>query len=147
MGGSFDEHGTMASCDGQDVIDELNKVFGDTSSSGYLKAQAKKDLFKNIPNGAGNYQALIDAYNTVGVPVRGGWLKYLTLLGSVQPQGPDNIYAIAQFRYENLDAGLPMETVVHVPKHGGHVHTRRGSKAGLGSQVDSPCPMPGKITK
>jgi hypothetical protein len=144
MGGSFDEAGVMVSCDGQAVLKELNDVFGNPNSDRYKQAQAQKDKFGAIENKANNFLDLIDAYNAAGVPVDKGWRLYLTLLGRVQPQGPQNIYDIAQARYNGLNDGAVMETVVHVPKRGGHVHTQRGSKAGLSSKIDSPCPMPGK---
>jgi hypothetical protein len=141
MGGGFDETGEIAICDGDDVIKELNDAFGDPTSAKFQFAQSHND-FGLVQNVAGNYTALIAAYNKAQVPVSARWAAYLRLLGTVQPQGPQNIFDIAQFRNNGLIDGAMMETVVHVPKHGGHVHTRRGSKAGLSSQVDSPCPMP-----
>jgi hypothetical protein len=145
MGSSFVE-GSMALCDGKDVLKKLNDVFGDPTSKAYQQAWAVRDQFALVPNGTNNYLALIDAYNAAGVPVKvtDPWGYYLQLLGTVPPQGPDNISAIAQFRYDGLNTGAPMETVVHVPKHGGHVHTRRGLAPGASNTVDSPCPMPGK---
>lgn len=146
MGGSFDELGNMVLCNGKDVLKKLNDVFGDPSSKSYQQAQAAKDKFAAVPNGDNNYLALIEAYNAAGVPVNvtDPWGIYLQLVGTVQPQGPDNISAIAQFRYDGLNTGAPMETVVHVPQHGGHVRTRRGLAPGASNTVDSPCPMAGK---
>jgi hypothetical protein len=145
MGSGFDEHGRMAFCDGKDVLQKLNDVFGDPTSNAFKQAQAVKDQFAAITNSNNNYLALIGAYNAAGikVSVTDPWGKYLTLLGTAQPQGPQNIYDIAQFRYDGLNTGAGMETVVHVPQHGGHVHTRRGLKPGAQNTVDSPCPMPG----
>jgi hypothetical protein len=145
MGGGFDENGFMVSCEGKAVIDELNKVFGDPGSDRYKQAQAVKEKFGAIVSKKNNFNDLIDAYNAAGVTVDDGWRLYLTLLGRAQPQGPDNIYLIAQARYNGLKDGDMMETVVHVPQHGGHVHTHRGTKAGLVTQIDSPCPMPGSV--
>jgi hypothetical protein len=147
MGSGFDEAGRMAFCDGKDVLKRLNDVFGDPNSKAFQQAQAAKDEFAAVPNGDNNYLALIKAYNAAGVSVSvtDPWGLYLKLLGTAQPQGPDNISAIAQIRYDGLNNSVAMETIVHMPKHGGHVHTRRGSKAGLSSQIDSPCPMPGTV--
>jgi hypothetical protein len=149
MGSAFDEQGRMAFCDGKDVLNKLNDVFGDPRSKSYQQAQAAKDQFAAVPNGTNNYLELIAAYNAAGVAVSVSdpWGLYLQLLGTAQPQGPDNISAIAQFRYDGLNTGAGMETVVHEPKHGGHVRTRRGLAPGAQNTVDSPCPMPGKIKK
>ena len=146
MGSAFDEQGSMTFCDGKDVLQKLNDVFGDPNSKAYQQAWAVRDQFAAVPNGANNYLALIAAYNAAGIPVKvtDPWGYYLQLLGTAPPQGPDNISAIAQFRYDGLNTGAPMETVVHVPKHGGHVRTRRGLAPGASNTVDSPCPMPGK---
>jgi hypothetical protein len=148
MGSSFVE-GTMTLCDGKDVLKKLNDVFGDPTSKAYKQAYAARDWFAKVGDGENNYVDLITAYNEAGVTVSvdDPWGKYLTLLGTAQPQGPDNISAIAEFRYNGLNTGAPMETVVHVPKHGGHVHTRPGLKPGGANTVDSPCPMPGNIKK
>src|SRR5215468_7253486 len=121
MGGGFDENGFMVSCEGYDVLRQLNDVFGNPGSDRYRQAQAVKDKFGAIVSRRNNFQELIDAYNAAGVPVDDGWRLYLTLLGRAQPQGPDNIYLIAQARYNGLKDGDMMETVVHTPQHGGHV--------------------------
>jgi hypothetical protein len=141
MGGAIIEVGSTYKCDGNDVITHLNKVFGDPTSAEYKYAQSH-NKFGDIPNAAGNWQALRDAYKFAGVPVNLGWESYLSFLGNAQPQGPQNIYDIAQFRYNGLVDGTIMETVVHVPQHGGHVHANRGTKAGVHGKIDSPCPMP-----
>jgi hypothetical protein len=140
MGGGFDEKGSMILCDGDDVLVELNHVFGHPNSAKYKYAQSH-NTFGAIQSVAGNYKALIDAYAAAGVPVSDRWRAYLRLLGTVGTQGPQNIYDIAQTRDHALTQGVGMSTVVHVPKHGGHVHTVRGSGAGL-SMIDSPCPLP-----
>jgi hypothetical protein len=142
MGGDFVEPGgTVMICEGSDVLQQLNDVFGDPTSSQYIQAQKKKDEFLKVKNEEKNAQCLIDAYKAVGLNVSRGWEIYLRRLGSVQPQGPQNIYDIAQFRYNGLTDGTVMLTIVHVPQNGGHVHTQRGTEAGLHSQVSSPCPM------
>jgi hypothetical protein len=141
MGGAVIKAGTAYQCDGNDVIVHLNKVFGDPTSDKYKFAQSHNQ-FGDVPNADGNWQALRDAYKFAGVSVNPGWESYLEFLGTVQPQGPQNIYDIAQFRYNGLVDGTIMDTVVHVPKHGGHVRAQRGTKAGVHGQIDSPCPMP-----
>jgi hypothetical protein len=147
MGSGFDEQGHMLQCLGDDVLNKLNEVFGDPRSAAYKKAWENRDAFAAIENKPGNYNDLIKAYNAAGVNTKalGNWEAYLRLLGSAQPQGPDNISAIAQFRYNGLNTGAPMETVVHVPQHGGHVHTRPGLAPGASNTIDSPCPMPGTV--
>src|SRR3984957_6549386 len=121
MGAAFDEQGSMTFCDGKDVLQKLNDVFGDPTSKAYNQAWAARDMFAAVPNGANNYLALIDAYNAAGVPVKvtDPWGKYLQLLGTVPPQGPDNISAIAQFRYDGLKTGETMEKVEHETKQEG----------------------------
>jgi hypothetical protein len=142
MGGMLIKPGFAYSCDGNDVITQLNKVFGDPDCDAYKYAQSH-NKFGDVPkDGNENWKALRDAYKFAGVPVNPGWESYLEFLGTVQPQGPDNIYNIAQFRYNGLVDGTIMDTVIHVPKNGGHVRALRGTKAGVHGQVDSPCPMP-----
>jgi hypothetical protein len=146
MGSGFDEMGQMAFCDGTDVLKNLNDVFAVPGSPAFLKAAKVKDMFGAITETPGNYVALIKAYDAAGIPVKetDPWGLYLKLLGTARPQGPKNIYDIAQIRYNGLNDGVVMETAVHVPQNGGHVRTVRGTKAGLHSSIDSPCPMPGK---
>jgi hypothetical protein len=140
MGSGVPEDGVVVLCDGDDVLVELNGAFGDPYSNRYKYAQSHND-FGKIQNVAGNYKALIDAYTAAGVPVSPRWAAYLRLLGTVGTQGPQNIYDIAQARYNALNNGVGMSTVVHVPKNGGHVHTPPG--AGIDPIIiDSPCPLP-----
>ncbi len=141
MGGAVIIRGAAYTCDGNDVITQLNKVFGDPTCDAYKYAQ-KHNKFGDVTEVDGNWQALRDAYKFAGIKVNPGWESYLEFLGSAKPQGPANIYAIAQIRYNGLVDGTLMETVIHVPKNGGHVRGRRGSPGGLHSQIDSPCPMP-----
>jgi hypothetical protein len=139
---SFDRYGRMVLCDGADVLNMLNDVFGDPNSKKFADAAKAKDLFKAISaDDKNNWEKLKHAYIIAGVPVGGGWASYLRLLGTTGTQGPTNIYNIAQIRYHGLDQGVVMKTIVHEPQHGGHVHTEKGSKGGLHSQISSPCPI------
>src|SRR5258708_14608272 len=121
MGGSFDETGKILICAGDDVLRELNQVFGHPNSAEYQYAKNHNN-FGAIPNATDNYRALIDAYVYAGVPVSSRWAAYLRLLGTVGTQGPQNIHDIAQTRNDALIQDVAMSTIVHVPTHGGHVH-------------------------
>jgi hypothetical protein len=129
-------------CDGDDVIHNLNAVFQHPNSRAYQYAQANNH-FGAVPNAPGNYNALIDAYRQAGLVVPPGWVNYLTALGTVTSpdpqQGPQNIYTIAQFRYNGLLQGKKMKTKVH--DHG-RVDTRPGT-GGDPEEIDSPCPTIG----
>jgi hypothetical protein len=143
MGGAIVEGGGDLICAGDDVLGALNAVFGDPTCDAFKKAQGHKDQFKDIKlDDKENYKCLIKAYEAVGLTVDSGWRLYLKNLGRAKPQGPQNIFDIAQIRYNALNEGVITITVVHVPTDGGHVHTKRGTKAGLHSSIDSPCPMP-----
>jgi hypothetical protein len=132
-------------CSGDDVIIELNRVFGYPESEKYKHAQ-KNNIFGTVPNEPGNYTKLVEAYKKAGLKVSSGWERYLKLLGNVSvpdaSQGPLNIWTIAQFRNDNLLKSWPMKTDVHTPEHGGHVHTQPGLEPGQGNSVSSPCPLP-----
>jgi hypothetical protein len=136
------ETGSMVLCGGDDVLKELNDVFGDPTCARYQYAQSH-NTFGAIENLPGNCEALIKAYECAKVPVGGPWAEYLRRLGKIgsPEQGAQNIYDIAQIRYNGLTDGVIMLTDVHVPINGGHVRTVRGSKAGLHSSIDSPCPL------
>ncbi len=135
MGGGIIETGGTLICDGQDVIDELNAVFGDPKSARYQYAQ-QNNSFGSVPAGLGNYSALIQAYKDAKVTVSSGWVNYLTALGTSDPTlGPKDISTIADFRNKHLLAGKKMKTKVHDPANGGHV------KVDV-DDIDSPCPMP-----
>lgn len=139
MGGALTRRGEHAiMCDGDDVLVDLNRVFGNPNSHRYRLAQAN-NRFGTVPNAPGNFNNLIDAYRQAGLVVSPGWVTYLTLLGTVDAtQGPQNIYDIAQFRYNGLTKGVGMRTMIH---DGGRVHVRPGT--GLDPDViDSPCPLP-----
>jgi hypothetical protein len=143
MGGGVDETGALNPCAGDDVIIELNGVFADPNSAKYKYAQGHNNfgMIKNVPD---NYQDLIRAYEAAGVPVSPRWAAYLKLLGKAASpgQGAQNIYDIAQIRYHGLIDGVIMLTTVHLPTDAGRVRTIRGSKGGIHSSIDSPCPMP-----
>jgi hypothetical protein len=144
MGGAFDETGQILICDGEDILNYLNNVFQDPNSAEFKYAKSH-NTFGEIPNAKDNYKLLIDAYHAAGVKVSERWAAYLKLLGTVKTegpqQGPTNIYEIAQTRYDGLINNKGMQTDVHVPQHGGHVHTQRGSGA-QASMINSPCPLP-----
>jgi len=145
--GGFDENGNMTQCLGDDVLRELNDVFGNKDSPKYKKAK-ENNIFGKVTNEPGNYNALITAYVAAGVNVNGlgRWEAYLRALGTAQPQGPANIYAIAQTRFTALSKSEGMSTIVHEPQNGGHVRTQPGS--GIDPHViDSPCPMPQPAAK
>jgi hypothetical protein len=126
--GGFDENGDMTECLGDDVLRKLNEVFGVKDSDDYKKARANNQ-FGTVGKEPGNYDALIKAYEAAGVKVKdfGRWEAYLRHLGKAKPQGPQNIYAIAQLRYKALNLNEGMFTVVHEPQDGGHVKTKPGA--------------------
>jgi hypothetical protein len=142
MGGGLDERAAII-CDGDDVIVELNRVFGNPNSNRYRHAK-NNNTFGDIKNAPGNYTDLIEAYRTAGLVVSPGWRRYLKLLGTVSTpdpqQGPQNIYDIAQTRDHGLKNDLGMSTIIHEPKEGGHVHTKPGTGIDA-SVIDSPCPL------
>jgi hypothetical protein len=134
-------------CLGEDILAQLNHVFGFPHLKVYQYAQAhnKFGAVSSDPNNYKNYKDLIDAYEYAGLEVTPRWAAYLKVLGSLVPQGPQNIADIAKFRNDCLTANPAeaMKTIVHTPKDGGHVHTQRGSLTGLPNEVDSPFPLPG----
>jgi hypothetical protein len=128
----------MAKCDGNDVLKELNDVFGDSTSARYKYAQDNNTFGdKDIQNVPGNYKALTLAYLTAGVDVCARWAAYLRLLGTSAQGGPQSIYDIAQTRYLSLNQDVAMQTSVHA---GNHVHAHQGSGA-TPSTIDSPFPL------
>jgi hypothetical protein len=141
--GAFEEGGEAPPCDGEDILGQLNHAFQNPDSAEYKYAKSH-NKFGEIQNVAENYEALIDAYEAAGIPVSKRWCAYLRLLGTVKTegpqQGPQNIYDIAQTRYNGLINDVGMSTEVHTPQHGGHVHTRRGSGA-QPSLISSPYPL------
>jgi hypothetical protein len=136
--------GEAPPCDGEDILAQLNSVFGFPHMRSYKYAK-EHNKFGSVPNSPGNYNALIDAYEYAGLEVTQMWRAYLRALGTVRSadpeQGPQNIYDIAQFRNHGLTNNLGMRTVTHQPDNGGHVHTRPGT-GNDPEIVDSPYPLP-----
>ncbi len=130
MGGSIDSD--INPCDGSDVLAELNAVFNDPNSARYKFAQ-RNNIFGAIKNAPGNYRALVEAYETAGVDDIHGWAAYLRRLGK-GPNGPQEIYRIAQVRHKALTQGVATLTTIHA--HGGHVDTPNGLQL-----IDSPSPL------
>jgi hypothetical protein len=128
--GMIDSDGNL--CDGSDVLAELNAVFNEPNSARYKFAQSH-NRFGAIKNTAGNYLALIDAYQTAGVAANSGWAAYLRRLGT-GPRGPQRIYKIAQIRHNALTQGVATLTVIH--EFGGYVDTPNGLQL-----IDSPSPL------
>ncbi len=85
----------------------VERVFGDPESKEYATAQSKKDLFEGIGVGVGNWQDLVAAYKAVGVTVGPPWESYL------QNLSPENVYAIAQARFDGLTRGVAMKVRTH----------------------------------
>lgn len=133
MGGGLTITGEAIICSGDHILIELNRVFGNPNSKRYKHARANNH-FGNVQNAPDNYNDLIDAYRQAGLVVPPGWERYLMLLGQADPQ---NIYEIAQFRYNGLTQGKGMSTITH---DGGHVHKWPGS-GDEPDVIDSPCPL------
>ncbi|HET7124259.1 MAG TPA: hypothetical protein VFI51_09110 [Bradyrhizobium sp.] len=132
-------------CDGQDIIDKLNDVFGDPTKPQYNDAKSN-NTFDKVKNGKDNYRALISAYVEAGVDVPARWGAYLRKLGK-SAQGQQDIYDIAQTRHKPLKKGVvPMQTSKHgvtdMPHGGKHVKKHDGSGAADPSTIDSPFPLP-----
>jgi hypothetical protein len=134
MGGDPHDPNDAEACLGNDVVKQLNDYFGDPKSPLYQTAQAN-----NTFGGVGtDYIALIKAYVTAGLNVNGRWQAYLRTLASIDPQ---NISAIAGFRDSNLKSGAAMNTIIHLPEHGGHVRTK--PRQGVDpAEINSPFPLP-----
>jgi hypothetical protein len=113
-----------------DVIKELRRVFGHPNSAEYATAQSKKDLFSGIGVGVGNGQDLVAAYKAAGVNVSAPWESYLLNLS------PENVFTIAQARFDGLTRGVAMKVKTHRP---GGVHKVVVSPEADGSiMIDSP---------
>jgi hypothetical protein len=136
MGSGDPEDGEVL-CTGDDVLRDLDDVFGDPNSKKYQDAKtAALALFQGVPpppQGANNWQALYGAYEAAyqaaGVSICQNWQPYLATLG------PDNIYLIAQARSVGLVLNWPMTTITHDPKQGGHVKMSNGAGS---VTIDSP---------
>jgi hypothetical protein len=124
--------GEVPGCLGNDVLGQLNAVFSDPHSDKYRTAQANNQF-----GGATDYLALKAAYERAGLTVGGRWEAYLRKLQSIDPA---NISTIATFRDNNLKGGLGMNTITHVPEHGGHVRTQPGSGVDP-AVINSPFPF------
>jgi hypothetical protein len=136
MGGSFDEVGNMVSCNGQSVLAQLNQVFGQPNSAKYRYARSH-NTFGAIHNVQDNYKDLALAYLTAGLDIDAAWYAYLQLLGTGPQGNPQNIYDIAQTRFNSLNNNVAMDTKTH---GGGNVHTIPGSGS-KPAEIDSPCPL------
>jgi hypothetical protein len=113
-----------------DVLKELRHVFSDPKSTAYATAQSKKDLFEGIGVGVGNWQDLVAAYKAAGVRVTAPWEAYF------QNLSPENIFAIAQARFDGLTRGVAMKVKTHPP---GGAHKVVVSPEADGSiMIDSP---------
>ena len=134
MGGADPEDPRSPWCSGYDVLQALHDVFGHPNSKEYQDAKnAALDLFEDVPYGPDNWKDLYAAYEAAyaaaGVPICQNWQPYLRTLS------PEDIYIIAQARYEGLVLGLAMSTITHDPTQGGHVKV----STGVGSiTIDSP---------
>jgi hypothetical protein len=143
MGSAFDIKTKMITCNGQQVTNKLNQVFGNPNTPQYQKAQAN-NTFGDIQNVQGNWKDLIIAYLVAGVDVGNewpAWCAYLEQLGAgaTGTQGPLNIYLIAQARNTALTANPPQGMDTTTNGNGGPVHTHPGSGS-QPSTIDSPCP-------
>jgi hypothetical protein len=131
--------GQGAACPGQDVIDALNDVFGDVTSSGYKTAKtgnlfgavaSRADLIAAYCNTDQSLKDLLDVGNS-------GWKDYLTnTLSDVEAA------RIAGARAASLAGNVPMTTEKH-PHAGGnpnHVNISYGSGS-TPTVIDSPFPI------
>jgi hypothetical protein len=114
------------------VLNELRRVFGNPKSAAYATAQGKKDLFEGIGVGVGNWQDLVAAYKAAGVTVGAPWEAYL------QNLSPENIFAIAQARFDGLTRGVAMKVQTH--PHGGAHKVVVSAEADGSVLIDSPNP-------
>jgi hypothetical protein len=130
-------------CDGEDILAQLNYVFGFPHLKAYKHAK-EHNKFGKVSSEPGNYQELIDAYVHAGLEVTPTWAAYLKALGTVETpnleQGAQNIKDIATYRDRNLKNNRGMRTAIHEPHDGGHVHILPGT--GIDPEVvDSPYPL------
>jgi len=144
MGGSFDIKTRLITCSGQQVTNELNRVFRNPESTAYQHALNAKGLFKEIADGGAvqdNWKDLLVAYLIAGVDAKQefpAWCYYLEALGA------QNIADIAQARFDALNATPNQGMYTHTHGGGGRVHTSPGSGTGPSAQpadIDSPCPI------
>jgi hypothetical protein len=113
-----------------DVLKELRRVFSHPNSAEYAIAQSKKDLFEGIGVGVGNWQDLVAAYKAAGVRVSAPWQAYL------QGLTPENIFAIAQARFDGLTRGVAMKVNTH--PRGGANKVMVSAESDGSVMIDSP---------
>ncbi len=135
MGGAFNPLTKTFDCQGQAITAKLNQVFKTPGTSKYKTAQKQNWFDKVLPDATDNWKDLLIAYVYAGVDVGDefpAWVLYLQALGGGL-DGPQNIYAIAQMRYNALTANPPqgIDTKTH---EGGNVQTSLGV-------INSPCPL------
>jgi hypothetical protein len=134
----------MIVCTGQLVTNKLDQVFKDPGSSGHPnpKYQFAKDnnTFDRVQqNVQDNWKDLLIAYVVAGVDVGNewpAWAAYLEALGT-GPQGPQNIYLIAQTRWSALNGNQGVQTKTH---GGGGPVQKLPASGGNPITIDSPCP-------
>lgn len=134
MGSGIIEAGA-GGCTGDDVLEDLDYVFGHPHTKRYKDAKnASLALFQGVPYAANNwmqlYAAYEAAYQAAGISVCQNWQEYLATLDQ------DNIFLIAQARSQGLVLNWPMSTLVHDPNQGGH-HVKVSNGAGS-ITIDSP---------
>jgi hypothetical protein len=116
-----------------DVLRELRRVFGRPNSPEYTTAQGARGLFGGIVVGPGNGQDLVAAYKAAGASVSAPWESYL------QNLSPENVFAIAQARFDGLTRGVAMKVKTHTPGGGARrVHVSREADGSV--MIDSPFP-------
>jgi hypothetical protein len=133
MGGGGILKTGMKPCSGDDVIKELNDVFGDPNDKDGRYAWAQvNNIFDTVKDAKIPYRALIAAYSEAGVDVCARWAAYLRHNLSDQ-----DIIAIAQARYEALTTKPPVAiaTSKH-PSSGGGLTINKGKK----TTIDAPEP-------
>ncbi len=102
-------------CDGQDVIDELNDVFGDPQNDEdgnpqnprFIHAKQNNN-FATVKDGAGLY----DAYVCAGVKQNKFWRDYLTT--HLPAQDPDGAAKIAAARHSQLMNNFGVTAQTHL---------------------------------
>lgn len=135
MGGGLTVTGLAMFCEGNTVVDELNRVFGHPGTVDYDIARGNKQLFYDIAYGPrkGRWRDLHKAYMACKVADSPNWPEYLSTLGA------KNIIAIAKARYDGLSGpghGKPMHTKTHLP---GNEHAvNRTDKPDGSIEIDSP---------
>src|SRR5207244_2705104 len=110
MGAGFDRIAGKYTyhCKGEGVTKELDKVFADPNKQAFKDAQANNHFDIVQQNDAGNWKDLLIAYGQAGVKVKGKefdvWCQYLQDLGTGPNGSPQNIYNIAQIRWNALNS-------------------------------------------